>query len=267
MGLFGNILRGIGAAGAVLGAPFTGGASLGVLGPILGAGAGVAGGILSNTRGARTGEQSSTSTRTPIIPENVQAYIDSILGANQERLNTPLDINDLALDEEKLLGGVDQLDITGRSRINRLAEAQRQNVSSNLASRGLSESPGVVSNAFATTEGFRGGALADLSNSVAQQRLALIKAIEERRANLPILFENLLNNRLSTAGNFLGQIPLGSTITSSGTNIVPGSAAAGGLQGGLQGFALGGGLDGLFDFGSTSGNGLSRNPYDSETGD
>lgn len=250
MGLFGNILRGIGAGASIGLAPFTGGGSLAWLGPAIGAGAGVAGGILSNTKGARTSEQTSTSTRTPIIPENVQAYIDSILSANQERLNTPLNINDLALNEDKLLGGLDQLDITGRSRINRLAEAQQQNVSSNLAARGLSNSPGVVSNAFATSEGFRGGALADLSNSIAQQWLVLLKAIEERRANLPILFENLLNNRLSTAGSFLGQIPLGSTITSSGTNVAPGSAIAGGIQGGLQGYALGGGLDGLFDFGS-----------------
>lgn len=250
MGLFGNILRGIGAAGSILGAPFTGGTSLGLLPAVLG-GVGAVGGALSNTEGARTSRSSSTRTdeRTPIIPENIQQYIDSLVSANQDRLNTPLNMEDLALDEEKLLSSLGQLDITGRSRINALAEAQKGNVSSDLASRGLSYSPGVVSNALATSEAFRGNNLANLSNQVAQQRFDLIRGIEERRANLPILFENLLNDRMQTAGNFLSGIPLGSRVTSTaeGTNVAPGSMLGGAIQGGLTGYGLGGGFDNVFN--------------------
>lgn len=250
MGLFGNILRGIGAVGTSL---IPGG---GLLAPIIMGGIGAAGGALSNTEGARTSRSSSTSTaeRTPILPDNVQAYLDSLIGAANDRFATPLSIDDLALDEDKLLGSLNQLDITGRARINALGDAQKSNVSSDLASRGLSFSPGVVSNALATSEAFRSGQLANLSNQVAQNRFDLIRGIEERRANLPILFENLLNDRLRTGASFLSGIPLGSRITTTGegTNIGAGSAIAGGLQGGLTGYTLGGGLDNLFNYGQTN---------------
>lgn len=245
MGLFGNILRGIGAVGASF---IPGG---GALAPIIMGGIGAAGGALSNTEGARTSRSSSTGTseRIPILPENVQAYLDTLVGAANDRFSTPLSIDDLAYDEEKLLGGLNQLDVTGRSRINALADVQKNNVSGDLASRGLSFSPGVVSNALATSEAFRGNNLANLSNQVAQQRFDLIRGIEERRANLPILFENLLNDRLRTGASFLSGIPLGSKITTTqeGTNIGPGSALGGAIQGGLGGYSLGGGFDNLFN--------------------
>lgn len=250
MGLFGNILRGIGAVGSAVAAPFTAGTSLSFLPAVLG-GVGAVGGALSNTEGARTSRSSSTSIaeRTPILPENVQAYLDSLIGAANDRFATPLDINDLAYNEEKLLGGLNQLDVTGRSRINALSDVQKNNVSSDLASRGLSYSPGVVSNALATSEAFRGNNLANLSNQVAQQKFDLIRGIEERRANLPILFENLLNDRLRTGSSFLSGIPLGSriTTTSEGTNVGTGSPLAGAIQGGLTGYGLGGGFDNLFN--------------------
>lgn len=64
MGFWGGLLKGIGAVGSIVGAPFTGGASLGALPGILGAGAGIAGNILNRNAGNQ-----STSTYDPYTME------------------------------------------------------------------------------------------------------------------------------------------------------------------------------------------------------
>lgn len=186
MGL-GGILKGIGAIGSIAAAPFTGGTSLAWLPAALG-GASAVGGLLSNTKGARTGQQ--TNTTVPVEPAGYATLGDLLRSRAVERLRSSMDMSGL--------------EANGIADINSAFDPVEMSVNNSLTSRGLGTSP-VAGAADATLGAARGGSIAQWLNQI------------------PQIQRDYQSQDFAAANSVFASRPLGST--QSGTVINPGSAA------------------------------------------
>lgn len=199
MGFFGALGKILGAGAGIAAIPFTGGASATLLPAILGAGAGVAG-ALSNTKGARTGQQSGsqTSTVTPVENPAYASLGDMLRQRAMQRLNSSMDMSGVAAN--------------GISSINSTFDPISMGVNNSLTSRGLGTSP-VAGAADATLGAARGSQIAQYLNT------------------LPQLQRQYQNEDFNAANSVFAARPLGTTQTGTqtGTSTAPGSALGSGI--------------------------------------
>ena len=198
MGL-GTILKILGAAGAAAAVPLTGGASLTALPTLLAAGAGGLaglGGALTNTKGARTGTQNSTSTTTFTEPPAYASMGDLLRKRITDRLNSTYD-----------LSGYESNGLTG---INDAFSGLEANQNADLTARGLATSP-VAATAGGNLRTERGSQIVQFLNSLPDRQRAM------------------QGEDLSRAQAFYAARPLSTTTTQSGTNVQPGTAVGGAL--------------------------------------
>lgn len=117
MGWLGTLGKGLGVAGAIVGAPFTGGASLAALGPILSAGSGILQGIGGVAGGAAKGAQQGRQQDTQTALLQQQLRQQNANSANQNamsRANFAVGERDAATKRSVmsgLLGGVQDVNI------------------------------------------------------------------------------------------------------------------------------------------------------------
>lgn len=198
---------------------------------------------LSNRKSARTSSESGTITDAPNLTPEHRAFLNNLFRQYMEQ--GAFNPADAQLDERRLLGELRNSELAGRTRINQISSNIRGNTEEALRQRGLSFSPGPVSNAIATAESTRGQLLSDLASNLATQRFNLVRGIEERRADLPFMIEDLNQRRLSSAAQFASNAPFGTTRTINTQSVGPGSPLSGIVSGAAQGLAFGAGA-GLF---------------------
>lgn len=185
MGL-GDIFKTVLGIGA---APVTGGASLIPLG------LGVAGDILSNTKGART------TTSTPTITPEYKTLADLLRGRAEQRLRSSTD-----------LGGYAASGISG---INDVYGNVGQTLNNSLTARGLATSP-VAATVDTNLQTARAGSIAQLLNS------------------LPLLQRQLQNEDMSAALGLIDNLGRGTTSVGPGSALGAGIGGAGQALGHLQ---------------------------------
>lgn len=190
MGL-GSIFKKIAGIGSIVAAPFTGGTSLSFLPALLGAGAGIAG-ALSNTQGARTGQQ--TNTTMPVENPAYASLGELLRSRAMQRLNSSMDMSGY--------------EANGIRDINSTFSPISTSVNNSLTSRGLATSP-VAGAADATLGAARGSSIA------------------QYLATLPQIQRQMQNEDFSAAAGLYSAAPRGST--QSGTVINPGSAVGSGI--------------------------------------
>ena len=141
MGFWGTLGKIGGIAGAVAGAPFSGGGTLATLAPLLGAGASVAGGLL-NKRAKSTDTSSGTSSSTSNINNSTQFQFDPT-GMDAYNQLTPMGtstITDYLTDPLKATYFNNQL--AGSNRLlGGLAVRHKQNIGLNMAALGAAPDP------------------------------------------------------------------------------------------------------------------------------
>lgn len=175
MGL-GSILKVLGGIGSVAAAPFTGGTSLAWL-PAALAGTAAAGGLMENTKGART----STSTSMAVdSPENA-TIANQLRIMLSNRMNTPVDMSGY--------------EANGVSGINDTYRSIAQGLQNQMTARGLGSSP-VAGNAQTNLAMHRGGDIAQFRNTI------------------PLVQNDLQNQSISQAMQFYNAQPR--TVTQSG---------------------------------------------------
>lgn len=190
MGFWSGLAKIGGAIGSIAAAPFTAGTSLAWLPAALG-GVSALGGLLENTKGARTGTQTGTQTTTP--GENPQfANMGNLLRSLYER----------RLNADVPLEGYEASGLQG---INDAFAGVQQNLDANLTSRGLATSP-VAGAAQSNLQAARGGQMAQFLN------------------NLPLLRRQLQDQDIAQASAFYSAQPRPTTTTQTGTFVQPGSA-------------------------------------------
>ena len=181
-----------GIAGPIIAAPFTGGASLSLIPTLLTAGAAAAGGFLSNTKGARTGQQ--TNTTTPIESPAYASLGDLLRARAEERLRgRSFDFSGYKA------GGIQD--------INDVFRNAQTGLNADLTSRGLGTSP-IAGTATAHLAGERAGNIAQFLSGI------------------PELRRKYENEDFAAAGGVYATRPMGTQ--QSGTYTLPGSALAGG---------------------------------------
>lgn len=142
---FGKWLKGLAGIGSIIAAPFTGGTSLAWLPAALG-GASLAGGMLENTKGARTG------TVSPTTDPAFTNLRDLLISRSTSKLNSPT----------SLPPGYEN---QGISNINSIHDLIGQSLQNKLTQRGLGGSPNESS--VLTKEAIgRGGDISRFSNSI-----------------------------------------------------------------------------------------------------
>ncbi len=146
---FGKLLSGLGAVGAAVAAPFTGGGSLAFLPGRIGAGTSLAGGILEGTKGART----STSTTTPTLAPEYKTLADLLRSRAEERLRQSTDLSGYTTN--------------GISDINQAYGGAQMASNANLTARGLASSP-VAGAVGANYDLARAGNISQFLNTIPQ---------------------------------------------------------------------------------------------------
>lgn len=185
---------------------------------------------LANRKSSRTSTSDTTQkfdfSDTPTSSEGYGQYRDTLLSRLLARINEEPELPQM--DFSGLRAG-------GTEAINRGSEIARNALSSRLAERGLSYSPGVGASSFGALETGRGNEIANLINSLSFKE-------SEFKSNLPLLREEMIRKRLSdmlsASPLFMGNRRTG-TSTGSGTNVGPGSPFGAALMGGANTFATG----------------------------
>jgi hypothetical protein len=170
--------------------------------PVLGIAGSVAGGVLNNTKGARTGENSATSTTNRTLSPELQPVQDELIQNLIARFQDPTK-------------GTGDIRLAGRDSINRSFKGAEQGIADKFLSFQGGGKSGKFGNAAAQIEGARAGSLGAFEGDIAK----LILERDDQNLNIA--------QRLLALGG-------GSETTQSGTFTNPGSAVGAGFSGGAE---------------------------------